>query len=60
MRHTHPAQPAPHVKQPKRRFRKAKRFFCGYLMLVGAMTTLYVLVQLLVWILVELGKRVPN
>ena len=31
----------------------------GYLMLVGALTTLYVLVQLLVRLFIEIGKWMP-
>ena len=32
----------------------------GYLMTVGALTTLYVLAQLLVRLFVEVGKWMPN
>ena len=34
-------------------------FFRGYLMMVGALTTLYVLLQLAVRLLVEIGKWMP-
>ena len=34
-------------------------FFRGYLMMVGALTTLYVLLQLVVRLLVEIGKWMP-
>ena len=35
------------------------RFVRGYLILVGALTTLYVLVQLLVRLFIEIGKWMP-
>ena len=35
------------------------RFIRGYLMIVGALTTLYVLMQLIVILLVELGRWMP-
>jgi len=46
---------------PRRRRRSGRigRFFRGYLMFVGALTTLYVLVQLLVLVFVELSKWMP-
>ena len=46
---------------PRRRRRSGRigRFFRGYLMFVGALTTLYVLVQLLVLVFVELSKWRP-
>ena len=48
----------PHWRRSRRpgRFR---RFVRGYLMLVGALTTLYVLVQLLVRLFIEIGKWMP-
>ena len=55
------AQPHPHAHshpKPRRRGRFG-RFVRGYLMLVGALTTLYVLVQLLVRLLIEIGKWMP-
>lgn len=56
-----PDMPPPHPpKRKKRRRGRVKRFFQGYLMFVGALTTLYVLVQLLVWAFVEIGKWMPN
>ncbi len=50
--------PPPHRRRSRRpgRFR---RFVRGYLMLVGALTTLYVLVQLLVRLFIEIGKWMP-
>ena len=35
------------------------RFFSGYLMFVGALTTLYVLAQVVVLVFVEIGKWMP-
>lgn len=62
--HDHPDMPPPHSPAHKRKKRRrgsrVKRFFKGYLMFVGALTTLYVLIQLLVLALVELGKWMPN
>lgn len=43
----------------RRRHRRIARFFRGYLMMVGALTTLYVLLQLVVHLLVEIGKWMP-
>ena len=37
-----------------------RRFVRGYLMMVGALTTLYVLVLLLVKLFVEVGKWTPT
>ena len=56
-----PQQPPEHHKpRPKRKKRsRLKRFVRGYLMFVGALTTLYVLIQLLVLLLVEIGKYAP-
>jgi len=45
-----------HRPRKRERFRRAKRFFRGYLMAVGALTTGYVLVQLIVLLLVEIAK----
>lgn len=42
-----------------RRHGRAARFFSGYLMFVGALTTLYVLAQLVVLLFVEIGKWMP-
>ena len=50
--------PALRGARPRRRGR-AVRFFRGYLMMVGALTTLYVLLQLAVRLLVEIGKWMP-
>lgn len=45
---------------PCRRHRgRLMRFMRGYLMCVGALTTLYVLLRLLVLLFVELGKWMP-
>ena len=43
----------------RRRRGRAVRFFRGYLMMVGALTTLYVLLRLAVRLLVEIGKWMP-
>lgn len=53
-----PHEPKPRPRRKKRRGR-FRRFVRGYLMFVGALTTLYVLVQLLVLLLIELGKWMP-
>lgn len=46
--------------RPRRRHRgRLRRFMRGYLMCVGALTTLYVLLRLLVLLFVELGKWMP-
>lgn len=56
----HPKPDHPHTNsrplRKKRRFSRIKRFFRGYLMAVGALTTGYVLVQLIVLLLVEIAK----
>lgn len=50
----------PERKPPKKRRRgRFKRFVRGYLMLVGSLTTLYVLIQLLVLLFVEIAKWMP-
>ena len=56
----HPDMPV-HEHKPKRKKRRGRfrRFVRGYLMVVGALTTLYVLIQLLVLLLIELGKWMP-
>ncbi len=48
-------------RTPRRRRRSGRigRFFRGYLMFVGGLTTLYVLVQLLVLLFVEISKWMP-
>ena len=48
-------------RTPRRRRRSGRvgRFFRGYLMFVGALTTLYVLIQLLVLVFVELSRWMP-
>ena len=54
--------PEPTPPPPRRRSRRPgrfRRFVRGYLMLVGALTTLYVLVQLLVRLFIEIGKWMP-
>lgn len=46
--------------RPRRRHHgRLMRFMRGYLMCVGALTTLYVLLRLLVLLFVELGKWMP-
>lgn len=45
-------------RRPKHRGR-FMRFIRGYLMLVGALSTLYVLVQLLVRLFIEVGRWAP-
>lgn len=52
-----PFHPQAHTPRPGGgRFR---RFMRGYFILVGVLTTLYVLVQLLVVLFVEIGKWAP-
>lgn len=59
-----PAYPYPPQPEPPRKPRKKKhrfrRFLQGYLMTVGALTTLYVLAQLAVRLLVEVGRWMPD
>lgn len=43
----------------RHRHGRVARFFRGYLMMVGALTTLYVLLQLAVRLLVEIGRWMP-
>ena len=50
-------QPKPKKRRRRGRF---KRFVRGYLMFVGALTTLYVLLQLLVLLFVEIGRWMPS
>ncbi|MEF9878636.1 MAG: hypothetical protein RSE58_01265 [Clostridia bacterium] len=45
-------------KRMLRRHGRFLRFMRGYLMIVGGLATLYVLVQLLVLLFVEIGKYV--
>ena len=47
------------INAPRPRQGRFRRFVRGYLMLVGALTTLYVLVLLLVRLFVEVGKWTP-
>ena len=59
-----PAAPNAHeraaaVPGARRRRGRVACFFRGYLMTVGALTTLYVLLQLVVRLLVEIGKWMP-
>ena len=57
--HPHPA-PQPHEKKRRKRRRgRFGRFLRGYLMFVGALTTAYVLIQLLVLLLIEIGNWMP-
>ncbi len=47
-------------RAPRRRHHgRFGRFVRGYLMCVGALTTIYVLIQLLVCLFVEIGKWMP-
>ena len=56
----HP-DPQPHEKKRRRRRRgRFGRFLRGYLMFVGALTTAYVMIQLLVLLLIEIGKWMPT
>lgn len=55
----YPPQPEPPRKSRKKKHR-FRRFLQGYLMTVGALTTLYVLAQLAVRLLVEVGRWMPN
>ena len=63
--HTPPAYDThcqqPHGQKPAKRRRRGrfKRFMRGYLMFVGSLTTLYVLIQLLVLLFVEIAKWMP-
>ena len=53
-------EPHPHEHKPRRRKRgRFGRFLRGYLMFVGALTTAYVMIQLLVLLLIEIGKWMP-
>ena len=49
----------PPRRKPRRRPGGFRRFVRGYLMLVGALTPLYVLVQLLVRLFIEIGNWMP-
>lgn len=53
-----PMYQPPHPEKPRRRRGALGRFMRGYLMLVGAGTTIYVLIQLLVLLFVEIQKWV--
>ena len=52
-------EPTPPSHRRRSRPGRFRRFVRGYLMLVGALTTLYVLVQLLVRLFIEIGKWMP-
>lgn len=56
VRNEHPQEHHRSIPRKKKRFRRIGRFFRGYLMAVGALTTGYVLVQLIVLLLVEIAK----
>ena len=56
VRNEHPQERHRPLPRKKKRFWRLRRFFRGYLMAVGALTTGYVLVQLLVLLLVEIAK----
>ena len=52
-----PVEPHPrHKPRRRKRFYRLRRFIKGYLMAVGALTTAYVFIQLLVLLFVELAK----
>lgn len=56
-------QPEVNDRAPKTRHKRRSRFmrfFRGYLMMVGGLTTLYVLVHLLVLLFVEIAKWMPS
>lgn len=55
----YPPQPEP-PRKPRKKKRRFRRFLQGYLMTVGALTTLYVLGMLAVKLLVEVGRWMPN
>lgn len=55
-----PENQAHAAHHPRPRQGRFRRFLRGYLMLVGALTTLYVLVLLLVSLFVEVGKWAPT
>ena len=62
--HVEPCCPNVHEGLPPCRAQGAavvarRAFLRGYLMMVGALTTLYVLLQLAVRLLVEIGKWMP-
>ena len=54
-----PEPTPPPRRRPRHRPGRLRRFVRGYLMLVGALTTLYVLMQLLVRLFIEIGKWMP-
>jgi len=55
-----PPRPKEYTERPARKRRgRMRRFFRGYLMLVGGLTTLYGLAQLLVLLFVEMAKWMP-
>lgn len=54
-----PEPTPPPRRRPRHRPGRFRRFVRGYLMLVGALTTLYVLVQLLVRLFIEIGTWMP-
>lgn len=51
-----PMYQPPHPEKPRRRKGAFVRFMRGYLMLVGAGTTIYVLIRLLVLLFLEIQK----
>ena len=52
-------QPPGTLPHQRRRHGRVMRFFSGYLMFVGGLTTLYVLAQVVVLVFVEIGKWMP-
>jgi len=60
MQHPHQTEKHPHSPAPRRRRHgRFMRFVRGYLMFVGSLTTIYVLIQLLVILFIEIGKWMP-
>lgn len=57
--HSAPKPPRRSAAPRRRRHGRFLRFVRGYLMCVGALSTLYVLVQLLVRLFIEIGKWMP-
>lgn len=53
----HAPPPYPQEERRPRRHGRFRRIFRGYLMAVGAITTIYVLFRLLVLLLVEIGNH---
>lgn len=54
-----PQQAQPYETKPRRKRGGFRRLLRGYLMIVGALTTVYVLIRLLTLLLVEIQKWMP-